>query len=231
MSNFLTRLFDRAVVPQSESVPLVRPLSAIYEGGGFDTELVTQDVEIRRGRETSELRYRNVRVAQPRPSGETKQPVQSQPVRTAPERSRPGPPPVHPEREATIRPTEKAATVPAKTRDDSKASPPEPRIIERPAKTTARAPAGQPMTLQSVIDHIFREEEVLRETREPVQAGPLPVEERRDEQRAEAPPPLVSIGRIDISVVPPLAAAPRNATPPRSQGFAGYSRIRRGQER
>lgn len=44
---------------------------------------------------------------------------------------------------------------------------------------------------------------------------------------AEPEPPMISIGRIDISVAPP---APRE-TPARTRGFERYTRVRRGLER
>lgn len=45
-----------------------------------------------------------------------------------------------------------------------------------------------------------------------------------------SPEPVVSIGRIEIEVVPPRAPEPR-AEPPRTRGFVAYDRVRRGLDR
>lgn len=236
MTNFLTRLVDRAVVPQPDKeVPLVRPLSAIYESGGFGAELVTQEVETRANREMGRPQNRRVAPTRPRPSHDATEPLQPPHARAGQERQSRSEisPSGTPERETTSQHAARAATaIPSDLRIEGKSPQVQTRIVERPSDKTPRAPASQPITLQSVINHIFRDEGGSSETRkpQPMQTPSAPVDQGRD-TLAEMLPSLVSIGRIDVSVAPPLPNPSREAGPPRSQGFASYSRIRRGQER
>jgi hypothetical protein len=138
------------------------------------------------------------------------------------------------ERETTSQHAAREETATASDLHIEERTPPiEPRIVQRPLDKTAHAFASQPITLQAVIDHIFGDEGRPGDSREPqpMQPPSTSVEQLRDNLEETSAPPLVSIGRIDISVAPPLPGLSRETGPPRSQGFASYSRIRRGQER
>lgn len=236
-SNFLTRLVDRAVVPQPDiEAPLVRPLSAIYEGGGFEADLVTQEVESRANREMGQPQNHSAAATRPHPSHDATNPLRprhergGQPLQAHSEMSPTGPS----ERETTSQQAAREETATASDLHIEERTPPiEPRIVQRPLDKTAHAFASQPITLQSVIDHIFGDEGRPGDSREPqpMQPPSTSVEQRSDNLEETSAPPLVSIGRIDISVAPPLPGPSREAGPPRSQGFASYSRIRRGLER
>jgi hypothetical protein len=231
MSNFLTRLIDRTVVPQPD-MPLVRPLGGLYEGGGFDAELETQEVETRAGVKRAEPVARAPNAQRRQPIDEVARPNEPQPqplmqhhisreVRTVEEMSQP-------RRESY------AADVSIGPKAPERESVPrdEPRSKWIVRDEGVRPPSPQPLTLPSVIDHIFRDESEPSTPHEPQAEARQVVEKPQPDTAAEAPaPPLVSIGRIDISVAPPLLMPSRESGPPRSQGFAAYSRVRRGQER
>ena len=236
-SNFLTRLVDRAVRQPDVGLPLVRPLSAIYESASFAAEPPAQALEVPADQEMGEPRRRNMAAPRPHPSQPAAERVQPRTARAAQQRqARAEDAPHTPEPDvASEHAARGAAAIPSHARNELARSSVEARPVDRPSERPAREPASERISLQTVINRILGDEGVPAEPREPApapaQASPAPFEQRSDSFVQAPPPPLVSIGRIDISVAPPRPSPPRESGPPRSQGFANYSRIRRGQDR
>ncbi|WP_139251489.1 hypothetical protein [Kaistia soli] len=88
-----------------------------------------------------------------------------------------------------------------------------------------------PVRTRSGLERLFEAIEAADE----VGSASGPTQARRDDVSVAPTPdegPLVSIGRITISVAPPPASASSAPTgPPRSHGFSAYARLRGGYER
>lgn len=120
------------------------------------------------------------------------------------------------------------ATAQAAQRTD--VQPPAPLPTRGAATAAAPSPSLAPPDGLEPPAQAGRAPPASRRPAAPTPAAPLPLASRDAPDAAPTPGPSVSIGRIDIVVAPP--APPAAPTPdPRTRGFSGYGRLRRGLSR
>jgi hypothetical protein len=234
MNGFFERLAQRARGGAAiAGLPLVRPLPALYQGAR--REMATEDSSIEIEIETAAPRRatrqdpsqpgRPTQAAAPKAAAQaTTKRVKGPsgvppPDAWAPLVGEEAPAPPATRRSTAPPPVQEATDVSTGRREEDGLAPPE---QNRQSRSTA--PPAPPPAHPSIATSI---EQVFAAIEAPPSADFTPArwEDRSPSRRDEAPPPVVSIGRIDIVVAPPpVPAAPVE----RTRGFQNYARLRRG---
>jgi len=234
MNGFFERLAQRARGGAAlASLPLVRPLPALYQGARRELGMEDSSFEI------------EIETAAPRRAWRQEQPQPGRPTRAAATKTAgqaatkrvegpsqvsrsdaaeplvggdaQAPPAAH--RSTPPPPVGEGIDVPTGRRQEDGPAPPEQDRQSRPTAPPAPPPAHP--SIATSIEQVFAAIEA------PTSADFTPArwEDRSPDRRDAAPPPVVSIGRIDIVVAPPpVPAAPVE----RTRGFQNYARLRRG---